>query len=46
MTPWIIIGICVALIVGAVIGWKARDAKDEFDRELDRIFYEALKESE
>lgn len=42
MTLVIIIGI-FALIIGAVIGWKARGWKDSFDADIDRVFYEAWK---
>lgn len=43
MITLIIIGVAVAgLIAGAMMGWKARGWKDEFDAEIDRIFYEAL----
>ena len=42
---WIAITV-VALLIGVVIGWKARKAKDELDRDIDRIFYEALKQFE
>jgi Na+/H+-dicarboxylate symporter len=46
MTPWIIIGICVALFIGAVIGWKAREWVDEFEHDIEQIFQNALKEFE
>lgn len=37
----IIIGI-ILLGIGAVLGWKARTWKEDFDHDLDRVFYEAL----
>lgn len=41
-----ILTLCIigSLVIGAVIGWRTRGVKDEFDRDLDRIFYEALKD--
>lgn len=42
MIACIITGI-LALIIGAVIGWKARGWKDSFDADIDRVFYEAWK---
>jgi hypothetical protein len=38
--------ILVLLFAGAFVGWKTREWKDSFDAEIDKIFYNALKENE
>ena len=45
MIWFILIGI-ILLGIGAVLGWKARTWKDEFDHDIDMIFEEALRNKE
>ena len=45
MIWFICIGISI-LITGCILGWKARTWKDDFDDDIDRIFYEAWKNLE
>ena len=45
MIWFILIGI-ILLCIGVVIGWKARTYKDEFDRDIEKAFEEALHNNE
>ena len=45
MTLYILIGVAL-LIAGAAIGWKARVVKDEIDRDIEKAFEDALRDTE
>lgn len=43
---WLILIGIILLGIGCVLGWQARTWQDEFDRDLGKIFDEALKKFE
>ena len=44
-TTIIILELVAALIVGIIVGWKARTYKDQLDLDIERVFEDALRES-
>ena len=41
----LILALVAVLIVGIIVGWKARTYKDQLDLDIERVFEDALRES-